>query len=369
MLFAFPALLLASGVIASPGDRLQGYTNCVSSCSAVLCGESTSSGALVFTEDDFNRYDSLNAFSRSLLQWTCPQDCHYRCQQLITDETMEKNHIMYQFYGKWPFRRIFGIQEFFLAAFSMGNLLVNYENLKVIRHHQRRAQLASHPLSLQQMDWVGRIYSQFTFALVISIIGWLCSTTFHMRDNAMTETLDYFGANAILLANLNAITILLLQWYRSLRMTRICQSVCVAAYIFHVTRLLNHWDYQYNMVFGLVVGIASSLLWMWHTFQTNTIFRDNYPVLNNLIELLPYETKVLTLAHNKIRSRLIPWIPLVCNLVVLGGVLLEIFDWYPVGRLIDAHACWHLVTIFPNLIWYDWIIWNVEMLKVFNKIK
>ncbi|KAG7194858.1 uncharacterized protein KQ657_003962 [Scheffersomyces spartinae] len=320
----------------------------------------------MFSQEDFNRYDTLNVVSRNIFQWTCPQDCHYRCQQLITDETMKNDNHMYQFYGKWPFRRVFGIQEFFLAAFSMGNLLVNYDNLKLIRHNQKRAQVSSHP---QQLDWVGRIYSQFTIALVISILGWLCSTIFHMRDNAVTETLDYFGANGILLANFNAIAILLLKYYRSLKWTRLCQFVCVLAYVFHVASLLKQWDYQYNMKFGLTVGITSSLLWTWHTIQTNRIFTKHYPVLNNLIELLPYETKVLTLAHNKIRSRLIPWIPLVCNLIVLGGVLLEVFDWHPLGRLVDAHSCWHLITIFPNFIWYDWIVWNVEMLKVLNKIK
>ena len=48
-------------------------------------------------------------------------------------------------------------------------------------------------------------------------------------------------------------------------------------------------------------------------------------------------------------SSLIPLIPIFNNVMLLLGISLELNDFPPVARLVDAHALWHLVTIFPAL--------------------
>ena len=61
-----------------------------------------------------------------------------------------------------------------------------------------------------------------------------------------------------------------------------------------------------------------------------------------------------------------PLIPIFNNVMLLLGISLELNDFPPVARLVDAHALWHLVTIFPSIIWFDWNVWDIEMLKITN---
>lgn len=49
---------------------------------------------------------------------------------------------MVQFYGKWPFVRVLGVQEFFSMIFSLPNLYVNYKNIRpIFRQYCRNSDL------------------------------------------------------------------------------------------------------------------------------------------------------------------------------------------------------------------------------------
>lgn len=135
--------------------------------------------------------------------WSCPANCNYYCQQLITDQLESLNVPMVQFYGKWPFKRVLGVQEFFAMIFSIGNLYVNYKNLRIIYRQFKRNE-----------SEYKTMYVQYLILLIVTCIGWSFSVIFHFKDTTMSETLDYFGAFAIILCNLNAIVVRVFQLFK-----------------------------------------------------------------------------------------------------------------------------------------------------------
>lgn len=316
--------------------------------------------------EDFTHKYTVHPVFRTLFSWDCSSDCNYKCQQFITNKREQQGLPMVQFYGKWPFHRVWGITELFLTLFSLGNLYINWHNIhKVLKQHNKQKK---HNPSLATM------YKQYLLLLGVLVFGWVFSTLFHIRDNAVTETLDYFGAAAIIVANFNAITVRYFELFREERQKtrRLFQFALALVWLFHCYHLKTAWDYTYNMAFNIVIGISALVLWILHSLRITLIYSKNEFVFSNSIQLLPFETKILTkLNHVWIlpisKTRFIPMIPIVLNLWLLSGMTFEITDFEPWRRLVDGHAIWHLFTIFPVVIWYDWNIWDLELYTVNSK--
>lgn len=264
---------------------------------------------------------------------------------------------MVQFYGKWPFKRILGITEFFSSVFSVANFYVNYRNYYKIKRQYR---IAAH-----KDDDRSTMLRQYLVLLFVSMFGWFCSTVFHIRDRPITETLDYVGAGAIIAANFNAIFVRKFGLYR-LEKTRalvIFQTLLCGVLLVHYAKLYFSWDYSYNMRFNVAVGLSALVLWILHSalVQRRYLRRPHY--YNNSIHLLPYETRIL----NKLnfvglsKTKYIPLIPVALNLALVAAASLEMVDFDPIAGLVDAHLLWHFCTIFPPIVWYDWNLWDLEM--------
>lgn len=329
-LLPFLLVLLPSLVTASVGDTLPEFQTCLHQC-------------------------DCQTIPQSFL-WSCLANCNYYCQQYITDQIELQGLEMVQFYGKWPFVRVLGVQELFSTVFSLANLYVNYKNIRPIFRQFRR----NSDLELQIM------YGQYLALLIISCIGWIFSSLFHFKDTAVTETLDYFGAFAIILCNLNVIVVRVFKLFRRRVVLYTWQLGLIILYVFHVTKLKMQWDYGYNTQINMVVGLSAMILWCYHLWHTYKLYQRNYIVYNNSIQLLPFETKLLQKLNyvSLSNASIIPLIPILNNVVLIGGILLEVNDFAPIYRLVDAHALWHLLTIFPSFIWFDWNIWDLEMLKI-----
>jgi len=155
---------------------------------------------------------------------------------------------------------------------------------------------------------------------------------FHTRDFQFTEELDYLAAGASVLYGL---------YYPPIRIFRLTQGgkksrsvlrawtiVCVMLYIGHVTYLkLWAWDYTYNMAANVVVGIASNLMWTW--FSINR--------------------------YRKLRRTWAAWPGLVVAWVIVA-MSLELLDFPPVLGCLDAHSLWHLGTVAPTILFYNFLI-------------
>ena len=168
--------MLAVSSLASVGDRSWAYKDCRAQCAAHGCPPLP--------------------LALRLTRWSCEADCAYICTQALTDiahdpavKSLDGLPVgkTVQFHGKWPFRRLLGMQEPASVLFSVLNGAV----------HAR---------------WFGRLrrrlpprtaYREAYLVLpIMGVVGWAFSAIFHTRDTPVTERLDYFSAAASLLFTL-----------------------------------------------------------------------------------------------------------------------------------------------------------------------
>lgn len=350
--------------IASVGDGLPEFKNCLSKCVMLMNCEETSPGEIKgeteYTKEYFENSFALNPLFQAF--WSCKSDCNYKCQQIVTAIRMKSGLEMEQFYGKWPFLRVIGIQEFYSSLFSLGNFYINYANLFIITAQYNKNK------KLKQKKYAN-ITKQYLQAILGSMVGWAFSTIYHIRDTPLTESLDYFGAFFIVLLNFNAISYRFLKIYNYSNLVQnLWKLALILTYVGHFIKLSVKWDYKYNILVNSTIGMTGTIMWFIHSYNIWKTYNKNIMVFRNSIQLLPFETKIL----NKlpfINSSWIPLIPVFLNAWLLFGVSFEFYDSSPLGQLLDGHALWHLATIIPSIIWYDWNVWDIELLKVTDELQ
>ncbi|RMZ77892.1 hypothetical protein DV738_g4166, partial [Chaetothyriales sp. CBS 135597] len=236
-----------------------------------------------------------------LVLWTCPANCDYECQHIITDKRLARDPPMIQpvvqFHGKWPFYRFLGMQEPFSVLFSFLNLLAHRNGLERVRHS------------------IPSTYSLRPFYLAFGYFGlasWVFSMIFHTRDFSITEKLDYFAAGASVLYGLYFSVVRIFRLDRPAPATqsilRAWTVLCGLLYVAHVTYLTAwSWDYTYNMAANVAVGTAQNLLWSWFSIK-------RYRKLHKLWAAWP--------------GMIVAWITLAMSL--------ELFDFPPIGDVKSA---------------------------------
>lgn len=123
----------------------------------------------------------------TLLGWDCLENCQYDCMHAVTAEAIGKGQPVRQFYGKWPFVRLLGIQEPASALFSVMNAAAVAYGF-------------SRFMSLAPPDYPCR--GVIALQSVVSLHTWLWSTVFHSRDTHWTERMDYFSASSMVASGL-----------------------------------------------------------------------------------------------------------------------------------------------------------------------
>lgn len=76
-------------------------------------------------ENDYTFQLSVLGLGVSL--WTCIENCEYLCQWKTVELFQARNWAIPQFRGKWPFIRLFGMQEPASVLFSIFNFLVVFK--------------------------------------------------------------------------------------------------------------------------------------------------------------------------------------------------------------------------------------------------
>jgi hypothetical protein len=216
-----------------------------------------------------------------------------------------------QYHGKWPFYRLFGIQEPFSVLFSLMNFLAHQRGMAKIRESIP----SRYPL---------RPY--YLLLGYFGLVSWIFSMIFHTRDFNVTEKLDYFAAGASVLYGLYYTPIRLFRLDRPAKehSLRIWTMFCIGLYIAHVTYLTCwRWDYTYNMAANVVVGSIQNVLWTWFSITRYRKLQKTWTIWPGLI---------------------VAWIILAMSL--------ELFDFPPFWGMIDAHSLWHLGTVLPTFWWY-----------------
>lgn len=335
------ASMLILGALASSGDRAQDFTSCVSRCERDRCG-SLSYGL---------------PMALQMTRWTCTDDCKYTCMHEITDREIARNARVQQYYGKWPFWRLAGMQEPASVAFSLLNLWAHARGGMKI---QKRLP-ATHPMKSYYLVWSLASINAWTWSAVFHTRGWYfrqisltCPEAF--PDLSTTEKLDYFSAALAIMYALYYTVIRLFHLYPSSQRSRLTLSsntgstwslglkawtcLCTVAYLAHISylTLLPRFDYTYNMAFNLVLGLTHNGLWLLYS--------------------LPASFSVLQRFPSRAKSYRPQFAGKAAVFVVLttAATALELFDFPPWGRIIDAHALWHLSTVPIALTWYDFLV-------------
>ncbi|XP_047478813.1 post-GPI attachment to proteins factor 3-like [Penaeus chinensis] len=292
------SLMIYSVSEASRGDTSNEYTGCYHVCHFNTCSSSRGRA----------QYESTQSLSERVLQWTCDDECKYNCMWHTTEIFVSKGLEIPQFFGKWPFVRVWGMQEPAAVLFSIFNLFAH-----IISLHKFR----------QAVPSIAPLYKFWHVHALICINAWLWSVVFHARDTPWTERMDYFSAFSMVLFSLFGLLVRLSgphHWKRK----EILGLVCILFFTYHVWYLTRgRFDYGYNMKVNILVGILNGCGWIaWG------VPRSNRPHVR--------------------------W----CILTVIGAVasmLLELGDFPPFFWAVDAHALWHLATAPLPFMWYKFL--------------
>ncbi|KAH8591643.1 Per1-like-domain-containing protein [Bisporella sp. PMI_857] len=299
-------VLFISPIHASAGDRLPEFQECRQVCERENCAPGQKTAIPLLHE---------------LLLWDCPAECDYTCQHIITDLRVSQNEPILQFHGKWPFYRFLGMQEPFSVFFSLLNFLAHQNGLAKI--------LGNIPASYTMRKY----YVVFAY---FGMAAWTFSMIFHTRDFALTEQLDYFAAGG---------TVLYGMYYTPIRIFRLDQGgkemkslvrawtgLCITLYILHVAYLKFYdWDYSYNIAANVVVGVIHNTMWSVFSYK-------KYKASGRVWAMWP--------------GFVVAWVMLAMGL--------EILDFPPWWGLLDAHALWHLGTVLPTMVWYNFLLKDAQ---------
>ncbi|KAG8638216.1 post-GPI attachment to proteins factor 3 [Manihot esculenta] len=305
---------------ASAGDADPAYRACVAQCEQTGCVGQRCFSHCKFSSDGFS-IDGPWYMQEPLYlrwkQWDCQSDCRYHCMLDREKERESFGHGPVKYHGKWPFKRVYGIQEPASVALSALNLAMHFHGwLSFFILLYYKLPLKQDKKAYYEYATLWHIYG------CISMNSWFWSAVFHSRDVDLTEKLDYSSAVALLGYSL------ILAILRSFNVKDEAARVMVAAPLlaFVTTHILfiNFYklDYGWNMKVCGTMAVAQLLIWaIWAGVSRHP-------------------------------SRWKLWV------VVVGGGLamfLEIYDFPPYKGFLDAHALWHATTIPLTYIWWSFI--------------
>ncbi|KAG8886729.1 hypothetical protein FRB98_001081 [Tulasnella sp. 332] len=322
------------GVFASSGDTAEPFQHCLTQCVEAAC-------------TDPHKHASTQSLVLRLTRWSCEDECKYRCMHRVTDVAYMglKNDIFHanveQYYGKWPFWRFLGMQEPASVLFSLLNMLAHMEGE---RHLMRRIP-RNHPMR-----------SYYSLYAVLGINTWAWSALFHTRDKSFTEKLDYFSASLSIIYSLYLVVVRIFRLYRPPKLylqqpiiptsslipprhilLTLWGVLCALLYLAHTLYLsiLPRFDYSYNITANVTIGVIHNLLWFAYSLSFVPLKRFDYQP----------KTYVPTYA----------WKPAAIAILITLASLLEVFDFPPWRRVIDAHSLWHLSTVPLVWFWYQFL--------------
>jgi len=241
--------------------------------------------------------------------WTCEDDAKYNCMMEIstTKEPIQ------QYYGKWPFWRLLGMQEPASVLFSIMNGYGHY-------YHYNK-------ISNIPLEYPYRRLLQYYVIIGMNI--WLWSSVFHYRDTSITEKLDYFSAGFGVLYAFYMALVRTMEVKRALRQIRLGLSL-FPLFILHISYLsFFKFDYSYNMTANVIIGLLHNLLWIYWSIKNYRRHRDAL-------------------------------IPAFLAIAIVFAASLELFDFPPFLFILDAHSLWHASTVPLVFIWYKFWLSDVK---------
>lgn len=332
-------LLLLRVIRASPGDRLDVFGECTDACEYTrLCANSDIDQLNTETNQFYAvPFGRAPVLLRHFLAWDCVSDCDYQCQQIITHKRMEKGESFLQFHGKWPFKRMFGIQELFSALFSIGNFIPHYRGYRMLQSLLSKVQKGGDKGQTVLLQ-------NYIYVSIAGMTAWTASTIFHLRDLPFTEKMDYFWAGGTVISAFHAISIRVTRLDKRPQLATIFTWIIAGIFSLHILRLAVQWSYTYNMRFNVAFGVLQYILVFILSFQ-------NYRTLLQRKKARNLPVKVYTKLIYALSLQ-----PVLLVVITSLAMSLELFDFFSYRYQIDAHAVWHLSTIWPSWALYDFLL-------------
>ncbi|KAL0009100.1 hypothetical protein SO802_010602 [Lithocarpus litseifolius] len=313
---------------ASAGDADPRYRACVKKCEETGCigqrcfPQCKFSSEGVSIEGPWYMQEPLYLRWK---QWDCQSDCRYYCMLDREKEREASGNGPVKYHGKWPFKRVYGIQEPLSVAFSALNLAMHFHGwLSFFILLYYKLPLKQEKKAYYEYASLWHIYG------LLSLNSWFWSAVFHSRDVDLTEKLDYSSAVALL--GYSLILAILRSFNVRNEAARVMVTAPLLAFVTTHILYLNFYtlDYGWNMKVCVVMVVAQLLLWaIW-----------------------------AGVTHHPSRWKL--WVVVVAGALAM---LLEIYDFPPYQGFLDAHALWHATTIPLTYIWWSFIRDDAEFLS------
>lgn len=321
-LILFLSALCASlpALDASAGDADSIYKSCVEQCEKSGCVGSKCFQHCKFSSDgkpiDGPWYMQEPMYLR-WKQWDCRSDCRYQCMLAREGEREKLGDKPVKYHGKWPFKRVYGIQEPVAVALSALNLAMQFHgwiSFFILLYYK----LPLRPNKKTYYEYTGlwHIYA------ILSMNSWFWSAVFHSRDVELTEKLDY--SSAVALIGFSLILSILRAFNVRDEAARVMVAAPLAAFVTTHILYLNFYKLDYGLNTKVCTGMGITQLLVWAVWAGVT----SHP------------------------SRWKLWVA-----VVGGGLamLLEIYDFPPYRGFVDAHALWHATTIPCTFLWWNFV--------------
>ncbi|KAG8390291.1 hypothetical protein BUALT_Bualt01G0068300 [Buddleja alternifolia] len=315
------ALYCVFGLLeASSGDADPVYRACVEQCKKTGCVGDKCFQHCNFSSDG-NPIDGPWYLQEPLYvqwkQWDCQSDCSYHCMLSREEERQKLGHKPAKYHGKWPFKRIYGIQEPVSVALSALNLAVQFHGwVSFFILVNYKLPFRPNKKTYYEFSGLWHIYSIF------AMNAWFWNAVYHSRDVDLIEKLDYSSAVALL--GYSLFLAIVRVFNMRLEAARVMVAAPISAFVTTHILYLNFYQFDYGLNTKVCVAMGALQIILWATWA--------------LITRHPSRVKV--------------WV------VVLGGalaMLLEIYDFPPYWGLIDSHAIWHAITIPLTYLWWSFV--------------
>ncbi|MED6138922.1 hypothetical protein PIB30_079075 [Stylosanthes scabra] len=301
---------------ASAGDSDQHYRSCLTEC-----GEKGCVGGKCFPECTISSKGVPLNHSRNLLEkiyvhWnkgSCQNNCQYHC--MLDREEKRASHDPVKYHGKWPFKRVYGIEEPGSVAFSALNLAMHFHGwLSFISFLQNKL-----PLKVGRKAHCGYACLWHVHGL-LALNAFFWSIVSHTRHIELTEKLDFSATVAVL--GFSLILAILRCFNIRNEAARVMTSAPFTSFVTTHILYLNCFKLDYVWHSYICQALAAMQLTIWAIWS---VFSQH-----------PSRWKL--------------W------LVILGGVaafVLKGLDFPPYEGLVDAHALSHAATVPFTCLWWS----------------
>lgn len=229
------------------------------------------------------------------------------------------------------------MQEPASVLFSLMNFYAHYRGYYSLRQY----------VSLENpMKDYYRVWS------LVNMNAWIWSSVFHTRDTPFTEKMDYFSAGFAILYSLFYTVLRLFHLYSRSPYLIPWLLLCLTLYISHISylSLSPRFDYSYNILANLIIGLIHNALWVIFAIPNSPLHRPISTITPNshLDEKFNSPPRRYKASH---ASK-----ALLFTLLTTLATSLELLDFPPLYRILDAHALWHLSTVPIVAFWYGFLI-------------